>query len=86
MATEKKQKSVLYDENSVSKVCTLYPVECVLPNSHGSAMDDTCLRETAQWHALYMYVKVVCFSQIEEVNDRIGMVYSGMGPDFRYTI
>lgn len=23
-------------------------------------------------------------SQIEVVNDRIGMVYSGMGPDFRY--
>ena len=26
------------------------------------------------------------FSQIEVVNDRIGMVYSGMGPDFRWVL
>ena len=25
-----------------------------------------------------------CLTQIELVNDKIGMVYSGMGPDFRY--
>jgi 20S proteasome subunit alpha 2 len=42
IATEKKQKSVLYDESSVSK--------------------------------------------IEVVNDKIGMAYSGMGPDFRLLV
>lgn len=31
---------------------------------------------------MYMYLSV----QIELVNDKIGMVYSGMGPDFRYGI
>ena len=25
-------------------------------------------------------------TQIEVVNDKIGMAYSGMGPDFRYSI
>lgn len=40
LATEKKQKSVLYDEHSIHK--------------------------------------------IEQVTRGIGMVYSGMGPDFRY--
>ena len=40
LATEKKQKSILYDENTVNK--------------------------------------------IEVVTDNIGMVYSGMGPDYRF--
>ena len=40
MATEKKQKSILYDEHSIHKV--------------------------------------------EAITDNIGMVYSGMGPDYRY--
>lgn len=42
MATEKKQKSILYDENSIHK--------------------------------------------IEMVTKNVGMVYSGMGPDFRFVL
>lgn len=42
MATEKKQKSILYDEQSVHKV--------------------------------------------EPITKNIGMVYSGMGPDYRYVV
>ena len=36
-----------------------------------------------QSHLPFLFYCVCAFLQIEMVNDKIGMVYSGMGPDFR---
>ncbi len=57
IAVEKKQKSLLYDESSITKVSLF----------GGFWFDDPYRINT----------------QIEVVSEGIGMVYSGMGPDFR---